>query len=264
MNRSDKRKQARQVARANKNKEQKQQAELRQSRRRGNLQGPNVMIVTPCPLNYNVDLRTAVFCASAIARGIAAWLPTPSRSAEDGRNQIFRETLAMTDVRYTHFFLLDADSFPYEPYMIENLLSHGLSVVGGPTPTQREGKEKWDLSGFRHATVVRDKIQRLWNVVIETDNVRKILKRSFDPKKDELPAKMFKAKYVGGTGLLIDREVIEKMPIPYQKTERNEHGKTTLSEDYYFCEQITKLGYPIWIDPTLKSGHNNSIDIGNY
>ncbi len=224
----------------------------------------NVMIVTPCPLDHTVDLRLAVFCASAIARGIADWLPTPSRAGEDGRNQIFRETLAMKDVRYTHFFLLDADSWPHNPYMIEKLLSHGKAVIAGPTPTQREGKEKWDFGAFTYATVVRDPIQRFWNIVIEGNGKPKSLKRSADPTKDELPKGLFKAKYVGGTGLLVAREVIERMPEPYQKTERNVHGKTTLSEDYYFCEQITKLGYPIWIDPDLKSGHNNSIDIGNY
>ncbi len=234
-------------------------------KRRRAVQGnAKAMIVTPCPLNHTVDLRTAVFCASAIARGIAAWLPTPSRAGEDGRNQIFRETLAMTDVRYTHFFLLDADSFPYEPYMIERLLNHRVPVIAGPTPTQREGKEKWDLKGFQYAEVNRDPIQRLWNIVIEVDGKRKSLKRSMGADKDELPKGLFKAKYVGSTGLLVAREVIEKMPIPYQKTERNEHGKTVLSEDYYFCEQMQKMGYDIWIDPTLKSGHNNSIDIGNY
>lgn len=238
---------------------------MSKSRRRKAVQGnAKVMIVTPCPLNHSVDLRMAVFCASAIARGIASWLPTPSRSGEDGRNQIFRETLAMTDVRYTHFFLLDADSFPHEPYMIERLLNHRLPVIAGPTPTQREGKEKWDFKGFQYAEVKRDPIQRFWNIVTEVGGKHKSLKRSRDPLIDELPSRVFKAKYVGGTGLLVAREVIEKMPIPYQKTERNEHGKTTLSEDYYFCEQMQKMGYDIWIDPTLKSGHNNSIDIGNY
>lgn len=238
---------------------------MKKFKKRRAVQGnAKVMIVTPCPLNHNVDLRMAIFCACAIARGIASWLPTPARSAEDGRNQIFRETLAMTDVRYTHFFLLDADSFPYEPYMIEKLLNHRLPVVAGPTPTQREGKEKWDFKGYQYAVVKRDPIQRLWNIVLEVDGVRKSLKRSDNPARDELPSKMFKAKYVGSTGMLIAREVIEKMPIPYQKTQRNEHGQTVLSEDYYFCEQMEKMGYSIWIDPTLKSGHNNSIDIGNY
>lgn len=238
---------------------------MKKFKKRRAVQGnANVMIVTPCPLNFNIDLRMAVFCASAITRGIAAWLPTPSRAGEDGRNQIFRETLAMKDVRYTHFFLLDADSFPYNPYMIEKLLNHRLPVVAGPTPTQREGKDKWDFKSFQAVELKRDPIQRLWNIVTEVDGVRKSLKRSRGPDKDELPAKMFKTKYVGSTGMLIAREVIEKMPIPYQKTERNEHGQTTLSEDYYFCEQMQKMGYDIWIDPTLKSGHNNSIDIGNY
>ena len=211
-----------------------------------------VMIVTPCPLHQAVDIRNATFCASAIARGIAAWLPTPSRAGEDGRNQIFRETLAMQDVRYTHFFLLDADSFPYNPYMIEKLLSCNKPVIAGPTPVQREGVNEGDP------------IRRLWNIVIENDGRRKNLERSDDPAKDELPAKMFKAKYVGSTGLLVAREVIKRMPEPYQMTLRDGHGKTTLSEDYYFCEQMQKMGYDIWIDPTLKSGHNNSIDIGNY
>ncbi len=228
-------------------------SKMKFKRRRAVQSAANVMIVTPCPLHQAVDIRNAVFCASAIARGIAAWMPTPSRAGEDGRNQIFRRTLAMEDVRYTHFFLLDADSWPYNPYMIERLLSHNKPVIAGPTPVQREGANEGDL------------IRRLWNIVIEErDGSRKSLKRSDDPAEDELPAKMFKAKYVGSTGLLVAREVIERMPQPYQMTLRDGRGKTTLSEDYYFCEQIAKLGYPIWIDPTLKSGHNNAVDIGNY
>lgn len=222
-----------------------------------------VLIVTPTPLDHSVDLRVAVFCASAIARGIADWMPTPAREAENARNQVFREGLA-SETRYTHFFLLDADSFPYEPFMIERLLGHNKLAVAGPTPVQREGKEKWDFGAFTHATVVRGKIQRLWNVVVEKDGARKTLKRSDDPNNDELPERLFKAQYVGSTGFLVARELIEKMPEPYQKTERDVHGKTTLSEDYYFCEQIHKLGHSVWIDPAVISGHNNSIDIGNY
>ena len=226
---------------------------MKKFKKRRAVQGnANVMIVTPCPLNQSVDVRNATFCASAIARGIAAWMPTPSRAGEDGRNQIFRETLAMMDGRYTHFFLLDADSWPYNPYMIEKLLSHDKKVIAGPTPVQREGANRGDL------------LRRLWNIVIEVKGIKKSLKRSDDPAKDELPKGLFKTKYVGSTGMLVAREVIEKMPIPYQKTQRNAHGQTVLSEDYYFCEQIQKMGYDIWIDPTLKSGHNNSIDIGNY
>ena len=226
---------------------------MKKFKKRRAVQGAaNVMIVTPCPLNQAVDIRNATFCAFAITRGIAAWLPTPSRAGEDGRNQIFRRTLAMKDVRFTHFFLLDADSWPYNPYMIEKLLSHGKAVIAGPTPVQREGVNEGDL------------IRRLWNIVIEKDGRRKSLKRSMDPAKDELPKGLFKAKYVGSTGMLVAREVLERMPQPYQMTLRDEIGKTSLSEDYYFCEQITKLGYLIWIDPDLKSGHNNSIDIGNY
>ncbi len=222
-------------------------------KRRRAVQGnAKVMIVTPCPLNQAVDIRNATFCASAIARGIAVWMPTPSRAGEDGRNQIFRRTLAMRDVRCTHFFLLDADSWPYNPRMIEKLLSHGKKVIAGPTPVQREGVNEGDP------------IRRLWNIVVETEGGSKSLKRSTDPKWDELPKKLFKTKYVGSTGMLVAREVIERMPQPYQRTKRDEIGKTILSEDYYFCEQITKLGYPIWIDPAEKSGHNNSIDIGNY
>jgi GT2 family glycosyltransferase len=36
------------------------------------------------------------------------------------------------------------------------------------------------------------------------------------------------------------------------------------SEDYDFCDKVRDAGYDIWIDPEVKFGHQQSIDIGIY
>ena len=234
-------------------------------RRTSGIDTARVLIVMPVPLNYNADIRAAAFCAGAVSRNIAVWGPIPSRNAEDARNLQFIDGLNAKP-RFTHFFLLDADTFPYDPYMIEKLLRHNKDVVAGPTPTQRQGKDKWNFKAFDYATVEFDeRFHKYWNIVVDDGKGKgRSLRRSDDSMIDELPKKMFRAKYVGGTGILIKRSVIEALPEPYQLTLRDIHGKTMLSEDYYFCEQITTHGYDIWVDPELKSGHNNSVDIGKY
>ncbi|RKY03957.1 MAG: hypothetical protein DRP56_10680 [Planctomycetota bacterium] len=222
-----------------------------------------VYIVTPVMLNFTIDVFMSQFCSAAIMRGIAEWETMPSRAAEDARNRMMRDVLK-NKPQYTHFFFLDADSFPYDAYMIEKLLQHNKPVIAGPTPTQRCPK---NLVGFTNGKLEnkRGNIRRLWNVVIEKDGNPVSLRR--DDKNtalDELPSGLFKAAHVGCTGLLVRRDVIESMTEPYQYTHRNEVGDVVLSEDYDFCQKIRKAGYDIWIDPTQKSGHRQTIDVGNY
>jgi GT2 family glycosyltransferase len=98
-----------------------------------------------------------------------------------------------------------------------------------------------------------------WNVVTKNDGQLHIIKRS-----EKLPSGLFKAEYVGGTGILIRRDVIQKLNQPYMMTQRNEQGDIVKSEDYDFCDKVRDAGYDIWIDPEVKFGHQQSIDIGIY
>jgi hypothetical protein len=57
----------------------------------------------------------------------------------------------------------------------------------------------------------------------------------------------------GNGGMVIRREVFERMPAPWF-----EYGKvspTTLAEDVYFCDKARELGYDIWCDLDAPLGH---------
>jgi hypothetical protein len=223
-----------------------------------------VYIVTPVPLHFATDIFHEQFCQRAVLRGIADYETRPSRAAEDARNQIMREVLKRGG--YSHFFFLDADSFPYDEFAIEKLMMHNKPVIAGPTPTQRQPVDvaKMDLFSGSYQTE-RSRIRRLWNVVVEKDGKLKSLHRNeFKPELDELPKNLFKCVHVGCTGLLVSVDVIAKLKEPFQKTERDNLGNVVLSEDYYFCQNIRNAGYDIWIDPAIKSGHRQTIDIGAY
>ncbi len=52
------------------------------------------------------------------------------------------------------------------------------------------------------------------------------------------------------------------MSKPYQKSVMNEsHDEFVTSEDYYFCNQIRKAGFDIWIDPTQMCSHFHTVDL---
>jgi len=197
-----------------------------------------VLIGIPCPLDGKVSGANSMFVESANERGIADIRRMGARSPEDARTGFIQEVLA--NDKYTHLFFLDADTWPYEQFAIERLLKHDKDVVAGITPTKK---------------VENGKYTYYWSVKRE-----KTIKR----KPDEMPKTMFKASHVGGTTILIKRDVLKKLKRPYQKMVRDEHGIITQSEDYYFCDRIKEAGYDIWVDPEIKCGHAQTVDIGRY
>jgi len=149
----------------------------------------------------------------------------------------------------THIFFLDDDSPPTDEFAIETLLNMRKPVACGVTPIWRYDK---DLKHFN----------LLWTPVVTTEGHTKE-----NPKLDnigvgELPKRPFTCYRTGGTGLLIAREVLEKLEQPYQKTTFNDAWTDiTLSEDVYFCDQIRKAGYEIWVNPAVVCSHFHILDI---
>jgi hypothetical protein len=231
-----------------------------------------VFVIMPVPLNYAVNLETSTFLARAVARGIADWEALPSRAAEDGRNRMLRTWLASRP-EYTHGLLLDADTWPYDDFAIERLLSHRKDVVAGVTAVQRSGKQEtryqFDRAGSIQAKGgdgLPPRPKKMWNVQTQNSKGKYVnIHRDLDdPTRDELPKGLFEAARVGGTTMLIRRKVIMEMDEPFMFTQRDERGDVSLGEDYVFCDKLRALGNKIWVDPTVKCGHMQSVDIGRY
>jgi len=69
--------------------------------------------------------------------------------------------------------------------------------------------------------------------------------------------KTFEADYIGFGWVLIKKGVFERLPYPWFAPKRMSIGpmEDMCSEDVAFCIDARELGYSIWVDPTIKVGH---------
>lgn len=204
-----------------------------------------VQIIKPHNREYLTHEQTNMFISKAIERGIAEYTAYASQLPEFGRNKGIDSMLHNSEWRNkTHIFFIDDDSPPVSEYAIERLLSHKKPVVAGVTPIVT------DVNEYRNNC--------RWSPVITKENSKKNNIGIFD-----LPSKgLFKAYRVGGTCLLIQRKVIEKLKPPYQLSTFNENVTgTKLSEDFYFCDRIREAGFDIWVDPEVECHHYHQFDL---
>ena len=196
-----------------------------------------IVLGIPVPKNPLIDIRTAAFIASMThCKGIK-WVWSQSHFPELGRNTIIETELVWPEV--SHFFFLDADTVP-PPNAIHALLELDVDFACGLTPMI-------DTFGVPR-----------WNVRVEGSE--DMLLRS-----DPLPEKPFKVKHVGGTTILVRREVFEKIAWPWFKTEFT-HVEDSVSsvekgEDIYFCDKVHEHGYEITCHPEIQCNHYNTVDL---
>jgi hypothetical protein len=69
--------------------------------------------------------------------------------------------------------------------------------------------------------------------------------------------KIFQADYIGFGWVLVKKGVFESLPYPWFAPKRMSIGpmEDMCSEDVAFCIDARELGYSIWVDPTIKVGH---------
>ena len=204
---------------------------------------PPVLIVRPHRDDNHTQQQTSAFITRAIVRGIAECQPLPSKVPELARNYAITNILE-NHPKKTHIFFQDDDSPPVDIYAIEMLFHHRKPVVCGVTPIWRYDKDLKNLN-------------LLWSVVIKKpdgkmDNIG----------VDEVPKGLFKVHRTGGTCMLIEWKVLEKLKPPYQITTYNDTvTDVTLSEDMYFSDKIREAGFDIWCDPEVVCHHFHSQDI---
>jgi len=203
---------------------------------------PCVLIAVPVPVKTReINDLLSGFCEAAAFRRIAVRESKHGRVAETVRNLLIDRFLTAPEYkRFTHILFMDADTVPVNPYAIERLLSHNKDVIAGITPIYWKNTKRFS-----------------WNVkCLFNDNQIRHL------ELEEIPASLFTCLAVGGTTLLVKRHVLEKLQKPYQKTTWNEDiTEYKQGEDFYFCDQIRRAGFDIWIDPQVVCRHFHTLDI---
>jgi len=151
--------------------------------------------------------------------------------------QIIQDKFLETDADY--FFMLDDDLFFYDvPHInpLDKLIELNKDVVGA----------LYVIKHPPHYPVYRPiDLQR------EYEKTGK-----FPNYKFEIPTEVFEAEWIGGGCILAKREVIEKIAAKYHYAYcPMVHCGEFLGEDYSFCKRARDLGYSIWMDPSIKIGH---------
>lgn len=191
-------------------------------------------IILATPVGSTMHVRTAAWCASLSKHPEVRWVWAETPARELGRNAIAEIQLKDPDV--THFFFLDSDTVPPAD-AVSRLMSLDQPVAVGVTPI-----------------VVGD--QHCWNV--GTDSM-------FWPREKPLPDQPFTVDHVGGTTLLIRREVMEAVGFPWFHATWQRMGEgvelCAEGEDIFFANRIRACGYKIWVDPTVQCHHFKTIDL---
>lgn len=197
------------------------------------MEGRRLVIAMPVRKDELVDVKTAAFCAQAIAQPPpgaerVSWITVPSDFCELGRNAIVAAQLDEVE----HFFFLDADTVPPE-HALRQLLSYHLPMVGAVVP--------FDMDGPR------------WNVWDSSAG-------NYWLRRNPLPELPFQTERVGGAALLVQADVCRQLAWPWFKTifrrptPDNPDG-VQLTDDEWFCHMAQEAGFDVWADPTLRCRH---------
>jgi len=201
-----------------------------------------IVIGVPVDKNHTIDVRTAAYCsAEAMCPGVK-WGYVASRDAGVGRSTFAYYALKGPDV--THLYFMDSDVVP-PPGTLQKLLDHDLPIVAGIYPMNVNGQKAWS---FKTDGDANSKTYGGWR------------------RKDlSLPDRLLDATAIGGSTLLVKREVFEKLERPpflivYKPID--EEGRCyDYGEDEYFSKIAIEAGYNLKVDPSIICKHYNYKEI---
>jgi hypothetical protein len=190
-----------------------------------------IVIGVPVAKDCMVDIRTAGYCAMEAKQPGVEWGYASTRDAGIGRDSI--AYFALKDPDVTHVYLVDYDVVP-PAGALQRLLSHDVPIAAGIYPMAIEGAESaWSF-----------KTEDYWW-----------------PVTKRLPETPIEANMIGGSTLLIKREVFEKIDRPWWKMEYHPindlGGYLRWGEDEYFSMLVRMAGYKITVDLTVICDHFN-------
>ena len=144
---------------------------------------------------------------------------------------------------YDFLFWIDSDVI-FTPVDILKLINYNLDIVSGCYIMKDNQNypivEKFDDEFFlKHASY-----------------------KFVDRETLSTKSSLFEVAYVGFGFLCVKKGVFEAMDYPYfspVKMKINEKIQDYASEDVSWCIKATKLGFKIFVDPSIKVGHQKSI-----
>lgn len=184
-----------------------------------------------CPTKRNISAATCRWIVDEIGRmpeGSVYFSPcVDPRPLDHCRNRMVSEFLG---TNCTHLFTVDSDCLP-QPGTIMKLLGFGLPFVAAPHEC---------IVGGEPGVMVVDKVPG-------------------GGYKQHLPiAGLQKADAVGGSGLLVRRDVFEVIEPPWFRMVLDERtGLLRQGEDFYFCDRLFEAGFDVYADCDLIQRHDH-------
>ena len=186
-----------------------------------------IVIGVPVPKDYMMDARTASYCSGEADSVEGKWGFIASRDAGVGRSTFAYQVLK--DPEVTHLYFMDYDVVPPIRTLLK-LYSHGLPIVAGVYPMYTD--------------------KRVWSFKLDDDWY-----------SGKLSGELTKVKCLAGSTLLVQREVIEKLPNPCFKIEygaiRDDGRCYEEGEDEYFSRIAQEAGYDLMVDTSIVCEHYN-------
>ena len=165
-----------------------------------------------------------------LAPDVEVQIVNDPRPLEHARNLQVHRFLAST--RCTHLFLLDSDCVPAS-HTIQRLLAHDRPIISAPHMTEIKGERGPMVVDRRNGGYVQH-----WPI-----------------------RGLQRVDAVGGSGLLVRRDVLEKTKPPWFQCQYGQDGLLTKGEDFYFCEKMSREGYDIWTDCDLVQKHFKEMEL---
>jgi len=180
---------------------------------------PKILVGVPT-IGTN-DYRFTLSLASLIIPDSSSILAIPRVMIDTSRNMCCEKLL---EGDATHLLFID-DDMTFDPYLLSNMLEHDVDIIGALAFKRREKYEP---------CVYNKKEDGLYYPI--------------------LPQIFQEVDVVGTGGMLIKREVIEKLKNPWFETYYDKQG-THWSVDFSFCIKAKKAGFKIWVDPKIEMKH---------
>jgi len=195
-----------------------------------------IVIGVPVDKDHRIDVRTAAYCSAEAMCPDVKWGYVSSREAGVGRSTF--AYYALKDPKVTHLYFMDSDVVPPNG-TLQRLLDHDLPIVAGIYPMNVNGEKAWSFK-----TEADSKVYGGW--------------RRWGTK---LSDGLMDATAIGGSTLLIKREVFEKLKRPWflivYKPIDEEGRCYDYGEDEYFSKIAIEAGYDIKVDPSIICKHFN-------
>jgi len=194
-----------------------------------------IVIGVPVDKDFNIDVRTAAYCSAEAMRPGVRWGYVASREAGVGRSTFVHCALKKPNV--THLYFIDSDVVPPSG-TLKKLLDYDLPIVAGIYPMDVNGQKAWSFKNGSNS------VYGGWR-----------------RKGSQLSDDLMTATAVGGSTLLVKREVFEKLERPCFKIVYraiDEDGRCyDEGEDEYFSRIAIEAGYDLMVDPTIICEHYN-------